>query len=186
MAKEAITRTEAEERGLTSRPGSGFAREGYWDETMPSGLTRREEQRQKALEMHSEPHPDDPTRRRFGGAQPNSGPPRIKRMHEVLAETAVEEAQAAARALKGMLRHKSPMVQLAAIKQLLEIEVKNDSDMRDDERELRRMNGADLDAEFEQVMVTIGIPVRRDNGEQVTAEVIQDVDVVEDSDDGQD
>lgn len=151
---------------------------------MPSGLTRREEQRQKAIQMHSEPHPDDPTRRRFGGAQPNSGPPRVKRMHEVLAETAIEEAEQAAKVLKTQLRHKSPMVQMQAIRLLLEIEAKNDADMREDERELRRMKAKELDAEFEETMITLGVNVRRVNGEksEVTVEQIPDAEVVEDDD----
>jgi hypothetical protein len=180
MAKEAVTRAQAEERGLTERPRSGFARPGYWDEIDPdTGISRREMQRQKAQQMHESPHPDDPSRRHFGGPQPNSGPPRYKSAREVIAEESAKQGTVMARKLTGMLSHKSPMVQLSAIKQFLEIEEKVDAHIREDERELRRMNNPQLDDEFGELLITIG---RR--GGNAEAQVVTEAEVVEpDSDD---
>src|SRR5882757_9052375 len=128
MAKEPITAEEAEERhGPKEGRRFGVAAPGYWTDE------KKEEQRQKALAMHETPHPDDPGRRMFGGRQPDAGRPRIKRMHEVIAEQAIRDGNLAARKLHDMLNHKSPMVQLSAISKLLEVETKVDAALAADE-----------------------------------------------------
>lgn len=46
----------------------------------------------RARELHAQPHPDDPTRRKFGGRQPGAGRPRKPRVSEIVAAAAVEHA----------------------------------------------------------------------------------------------
>lgn len=154
MSTEPITAEQAEERHGDEPRRFGVARADYWTEE------RKEEQRQKALEMRNTPHPDDPSRSMFGGRQPGAGRPRLRRASEIIAEQAAKDGNLMAQKLHAMLNHHSPMIQLQAINKLIEVEEKVDDRVAAEERELRRMNPEQLDLEFADIMVTFGVQVK--------------------------
>jgi hypothetical protein len=85
--------------------------------------SERERRRQRALAMHNEPHPDDPTRRRLGGAQPNSGPRRQKRATEVAAERIARKGNLMADAVISAMGNDQPMtIRLQGVRMAKEIE----------------------------------------------------------------
>ena len=82
----------------------------------------KERRRARALKMHSEVHPDDPQRRRFGGRQPNSGAPRKMRATERAAERISREGDLIADAIIDALRNGTHGIRLSAVKLAMDIE----------------------------------------------------------------
>src|ERR1700722_10487474 len=134
------------------RRRSGFARKEWWDEVNPkTGLTNRENKSLEAKRMVEEG--------RIGGRQPGAGRPRKnKSVAEVVTEKAQEKADTIARELIDMAtRHKSPSVKLGAIDRINKFEQDLEKNMRDDEKELRKLSGSSLDAALREVLEEHGV-----------------------------
>jgi hypothetical protein len=125
---------------------SGFASPDYWDGIdSETGLTRREAKSLWAKKMNSEG--------RFGGRQPGAGRPRSKSVAEVVTEKASEKADQIARELVSMAtQHKSPSVKLGAIDRINKFEQDLEKNMRDDEKELRKLSGKSLDEKLAELL----------------------------------
>lgn len=134
-----------------SRRRSGFARKEWWDEVDPTtGLTNRENKSLEAKRMVQEG--------RIGGARPGAGRPRKnKSVAEVVTEKASEKADTIARELMSMVTHKSPSVKLGAIDRINKFEQDLEKNMRDDEKELRKLSGKSLDAALAEVLAEHGV-----------------------------
>jgi hypothetical protein len=131
MASEELEKTER-----PTRARSGFADPKYWDTLGPKGLTRREEKRAWAKKAHEDG--------RFGGRQPGSGRPRNKTVAEYVAEEAAKKGDVVWRELLSMLQHKSPSVKLGAIDRINKMESDVQKNMRDDEKEIAKLGGKEL------------------------------------------
>ena len=106
----------------------------------------RERRRQRALAMHAQPHPDDPNRRRFGGAQPNSGPRRQKRASEVAAERIARHGNLVADVfISAMQPGKPDAIRMQAARSAVEIEHK--------ERELQLKEDRELDGRSDSELI---------------------------------
>lgn len=126
---EPITREEADERYEPHR--SGFAAPDYWTPE------RREAQREKAKRMIAEG--------RFGGKPGQGGRPRIKTATEVVAEKAAEKGEQLAKQLINIaLNNPDPRRQIEAMDRLLGAEQTVEKNKREDERELSKMEGDEL------------------------------------------
>ena len=130
---------------------SGFAAPGFYDTIGPNGLTRREEKSLAARKMYEEG--------RFGGRQKGAGRPRKKQsVAEVVTEKASEKADVIARELISMAtQHKSPAIKLGAIDRINKFEQDIEKNMRDDEKELRKLSGSSLDAALQEVLAEHGV-----------------------------
>src|SRR5579859_343146 len=96
--------------------------------------------------MHSQSHPSDPTRRRFGGPQPNSGPKRQKRASEVAAERIARQGNLMADAIIDAMRPGKPdSIRLQGARQAMELEHR--------EAELRRKEESELDGLTDSALV---------------------------------
>lgn len=126
---EPITRDEAEARHV--RRLSGFASPSYWTPE------RREAQRAWAKNAIAEG--------RFGGKPGQGGRPRIKSATEVIAEEAARSGAAIARRLKDIaLNHPDPRRAIEAMDRLTGAEQTIEKNRREDERELLKMEGDEL------------------------------------------
>lgn len=135
-----------------SRRLSGFAAPGYYDEIdEETGLTRREAKSLWAKKMYEEG--------RLGGRQPGAGrPKKNKSVAEVVTEKASEKADKIASELIQMAtQHKSPSVKLGAIDRINKFEQDLEKNMRDDEKELRKLSGKSLDQALQEVLSEHGI-----------------------------
>lgn len=129
---------------LPSRRRSGFASPDYWTPE------RREEKRQWAKQMVAEG--------RIGGRQPGAGRPRKQSVAEVVAEKSAEKGdKIASKLLDLALNHKAPSVNLGAIDRLNKYEQDYEKNMRDDEKELRKLSGKSLDEALKDVLAEHGI-----------------------------
>lgn len=127
---EAITREEAEERGH-SRRLSGFASPEYWTEE------RRQRQREWAKRAIAEG--------RFGGKPGQGGRPRIKSATEVVAEEAAAKGREMAKRLSDIALHNpDPRRAIEAMDRLMGAEQTIEKNKREDERELMKMEGDEL------------------------------------------
>jgi hypothetical protein len=126
--RPAITREEYQER----YPRSGWASAEYWTPE------RREAQREIALRMMQEG--------RMGGQHGRSGPPRIKKAYELLAERAAKRADDMDKRLAAMLNHKDARIRLEAIREYLKAEDMAAKHRREDERDLMNLSGVELDS----------------------------------------
>lgn len=134
------------------RRRSGFARKGWWDETDPeTGLTNREKKSLEAKRMVQEG--------RIGGARPGAGRPRKnKPVAEVVTEKAAEKGERIASKLMDLaLNHKSPSVNLGAIDRLNKYEQDYEKNLRDDEKEIRKLSGKALDQALAEVLEEHGV-----------------------------
>lgn len=127
---------------------SGFAAPGFYDTIGPNGVTRREEKSQQAKRMYAEG--------RFGGRQVGAGRPR---KNKSVAEVVTENADAAtiSRELNSMVKNKSPAIQLGAIDRINKFEQDLEKNMRDDEKELRKLSGSSLDVALKEVLAEHGV-----------------------------
>lgn len=124
-----ITREEADEQHSPRR--SGFASPEYWTEQ------RREEQREKAKRMIAEG--------RFGGKPGQGGRPRVKSATEVIAERAAANGDKLAKRLMDIaLTSPDPRRTIEAIDRLTTAEQTVEKNKREDERELMKMEGDEL------------------------------------------
>ena len=112
---------------------SGFASQSYWTPE------RREAQREQAKRLIAAG--------RLGGREfgKMGGRPKVKTATQLLAEKARDRAEKMDRKLNGMLDDRSPVVQAMAIDRYLAAEAKVEKDMREDERELAKLNSEELD-----------------------------------------
>jgi|ERR1019366_1522138 hypothetical protein len=141
---------EKELEKKVARRLSGFADPRYWDEIGPEGLTRREEKSIWAKQMNKDG--------RLGGRQPGAGRPRKVSVAQVVTEKASEKADQIARELISMAtQHKSPSVKLGAIDRINKFEQDLEKNMRDDEKELRKLSGKSLDAALAEVLAEHGV-----------------------------
>jgi hypothetical protein len=124
---------------LPSRRRSGFGDPSWWNTTGPQGLTRREEKSIEAKRMVAEG--------RIGGARPGAGRPRKnKPVAEIVTEKASEKGERIASKLLDLaLNHKAPSVNLGAIDRLNKYEQDYEKNLRDDEKELRKLSSPDLE-----------------------------------------
>lgn len=130
MTSEAISPIEAKERGHSQRL-SGFAAPSYWTDE------RRQKQREWAKNAIQEG--------RFGGKPGQGGRPRIKSATEVVAEKAAEKgAQMARRLAEIALHHPDPRRAIEAMDRLMGAEQTVQKNMREDEKELLKMEGDEL------------------------------------------
>jgi hypothetical protein len=146
-----ISRQEADERGH-QRPRSGFAREGYWDETSPDnpGMTRREAKAAWARKAYEEG--------RFGGKQPGAGRPKIKTVTQVIAEEAQKDGIAIYKELRRMmLQSRSDSVKLGAMDRLFSREDMHQKLMRDDEKEVLKLSGKSLDVAVAEALAEFNL-----------------------------
>jgi len=97
-----------------------------------------------AKRLHSQPHPDDPTRRKFGGPQPGSGRPRVKRASTRAAEAAAENAQQIIDAFKRGVNSADERTALMAAEKWLNVEREEAGLQMDEQRLLEDMSRADL------------------------------------------
>lgn len=142
--KQLFPAKSPEERPVRRR--SGFGDPDWWN-TIDSetGLTQREKKSIEAKRMVQEG--------RIGGARPGAGRPRKnKSVAEVVTEKAQEKADTIARELMSMVTHKSPSVKLGAIDRINKFEQDIEKNMRDDEKELRKLSGPSLDAALKEVL----------------------------------
>jgi hypothetical protein len=125
-----ITPLEAQERGHSTRR-SGFADPNYWTEE------RRQKQREWAKKAIQEG--------RFGGKKGQGGRPRIKTATEIVAEEAQKSGAQIARRLKDIaLNNPDPRRAIEAMDRLLGSEQTVEKNKREDERELMKMEGDEL------------------------------------------
>lgn len=145
---------------------SGFASPDYWDGIdSETGLTRREAKSLWAKKMNSEG--------RLGGRQPGAGRPRKVSVAQVVTEKASEKADQIARELVSMAtQHKSPSVKLGAIDRINKFEQDLEKNMRDDEKELRKLSGKSLDVALAEVLAEHGVGYDYD----LPTEDVEDVD----------
>lgn len=150
IKKELFPAKSFEEKPLPRRR-SGFADPTWWDTIGPQGLTRREEKSLEAKRMVAEG--------RIGGARPGAGRPRKnKSVAEVVTEKAQEKANTIARELISMATtHNSPSVKLGAIDRINKFEQDLEKNMRDDEKELRKLSGKSLDQALAEVLAEHGV-----------------------------
>lgn len=127
------------------RRRSGFADPNYWTPE------RREEKSQWAKKMVQEG--------RIGGARPGAGRPRKnKPVAEIVTEKASEKGERIASKLLDLaLNHKAPSVNLGAIDRLNKYEQDYEKNMRDDEKEIRKLSGKSLDDALKDVLAEHGI-----------------------------
>jgi hypothetical protein len=126
---------------------SGFARQGYWDEPSKDdpNITNREAKSIWARRMAAEG--------KIGGARPGSGRPRKQSVAEVVADKSSENADKIAKKLLDLaLNHISPSINLQAVDRLNKYEQDYEKNMRDDEKELRKLSGDSLDAALRDVL----------------------------------
>lgn len=170
---EAITREEAEERGHSQRR-SGFATREYWEEVDDSykselglnGITRREKQSIWARNKIRDGS--------FGGRPGQGGRPRIKTVTEVIAERARDDADRIYDQLKRMAFHgRSDNVRIAAIDRMLDSDQYVDKTRREDEKELARLSGTELDDRLWEIVQGI-FSGASDDQEVVDADVVDD------------
>ena len=135
------------------RARSGFARPGYYDEPNKDNpaITNREAKSIWARKAAEEGL--------IGGARPGAGRPRKnKLLAEVVTEKATEKADRIAKELIDMAtQHKSPAIKLGAIDRINKFEQDLEKNMRDDEKELRRLTGAALDERLAEVLSEYGV-----------------------------
>jgi len=117
----------------------------------------RERRRQRALAQHAKVHPDDPSRRLFGGPQPGSGPKRQKRATEVAAERIARQGNLMADAVIGAMRDTSPSIRLQGVRLGMEIEHREAELRLKEDRSLDEMSNAEL----VQMIVDAAIQARR-------------------------
>jgi hypothetical protein len=137
---------------LPARRRSGFGDPNWWNTIDPeTGLTQREKKKQWAAKMVAEG--------RIGGARPGAGRPRKnKPVAEVVTEKASEKGEKIASKLLDLaLNHKAPSVNLGAIDRLNKYEQDYEKNLRDDEKELRKLSGPELEKVFrEEVLEKLG------------------------------
>lgn len=140
----------------TPRRGSGFAREGFWDEPDPKepSLTRREAKRLWAKDAHEKGV--------FGGRQPGAGRPRNKTVAEYVAEEAAKKGDIVWRELYQMLQHKSPSIKLGAIDRIKGFEDSAQKNMRDDEKEIAKLGDEQVRKALLEELVGMGADVELD------------------------
>lgn len=136
---------------LPSRRRSGFGDPNWWDTIdKETGLTQREKKKQWATKMVQEG--------RIGGARPGAGRPRKESVAQVVAEKSAEKGERIASKLLDLaLNHKAPSVNLGAIDRLNKYEQDYEKNMRDDEKELRKLSGKSLDDALKDVLAEHGI-----------------------------
>jgi hypothetical protein len=134
------------------RGRSGFARPGWWDEPSEDNpeITNREAKSLWARKAAEEGL--------IGGARPGAGRPRKnKSVAEVVTERASDKADQIARELVQMAtQHKSPSVKLGAIDRINKFEQDLEKNMRDDEKELRKLSGTSLDEKLAELLSSAG------------------------------
>jgi hypothetical protein len=130
------------------RARSGFARKEYWDEPSKDNpaITNREA---KSIWAR-----DAAERGLIGGARPGAGRPRKnKLLAEVVTEKASDKADQIAKELIQMAtQHKSPAIKLGAIDRINKFEQDLEKNMRDDEKELRKLSGPSLDEKLAELL----------------------------------
>ena len=156
---EAITRDEAEAR--KGRRGSAFARthpeqaqaiQEYWTPE------RRKEKSEQAKRLVAEG--------KFGGKQPGAGRPRIKTVSEVISEEAQKDGNKIYRELKQMMfDNRSPGIKLAAIDRVLKAEQDVLKNMRDDEREIAKLGGRQLQEALLEELLNAGADIELDESD---------------------
>ena len=93
---------------------------------MPEISSQRAEQlREQAARLHEQPHPEDPTRRRFGGPQPGSGRPKKPRPSELAAEAAHRHWDKLEEALLAGVEHGSGEARARAAERWLRLTVQD-------------------------------------------------------------
>lgn len=147
---------------------SGFGDPKWWDQVdEETGLTNREKKSLWAKKQVEEGI--------IGGARPGAGRPRKnKSLAEVVTETASEKKNAE-RIAKNLIdmatKHPAPSVQLGAIDRLNKFEQDLEKNMRDDEKEARKLTGKPLDQALAQVLAEHGVTYDY----EVSPEDIEDV-----------
>lgn len=135
------------------RVGSGFSRPGYWNEPSDDdpSITRREAKSLWAKEMVAQG--------RIGGKRPGAGRPRKnKSLAEVVTEKATENADQIAKELMRMaMQGKSDHIKLGAVDRINKFEQDLEKNMRDDEKELRRLSGSSLEEALKETLEEHGI-----------------------------
>lgn len=132
------------------RARSGFSRPGYWDEPNKDDptLTNRQAKSIWAKNAAEEGL--------IGGARPGAGRPRKnKSVAEIVTENA--DGGTISRELNSMVKHKSPAIQLGAIDRINKFEQDLEKNMRDDEKELRKLTGPALDERLAEVLSEYGV-----------------------------
>lgn len=156
MAENEQGENGAEENGNGSLPAkprarSGFGNPAWWDLVdVETGLTNREKKSLEARKLVEEG--------RLGGKQPGAGRPRKdKVLAEVVTEEASKKAPEIARQLIQMAtQHSSPSVKLGAIDRINKFEQDLEKNMRDDEKELRKLSGKPLDERLAELLSNVG------------------------------
>lgn len=143
---------------------SGFAREGYWDEPSDKdpNITRRE-----AKSLWAKKAAEDGL---IGGARPGAGRPRKnKSVAEVVTEEASKKADTIARELIQMAtQNNSPAIKLGAIDRINKFEQDLEKNMRDDEKELRKLSGQSLDDKLDELLGRFDYTVSPGDVEEIT------------------
>lgn len=121
---------------------SGFASKEHWSPE------RRRAQSEWAKKAHEEG--------RFGGKQPGAGRPKNKTVAEVIAEKAQNDGDMIYRELKAMVLNKSASVKLGAIDRILAAEQTVQKNMRDDEKEILKLSGKQLDSAINDALELLG------------------------------
>src|ERR1700722_2396926 len=138
---------------VPGRRRSGFADPSWWDQPNKDdpSITNRE-----AKSLWAK---DAVGRGLIGGARPGAGRPRKnKSVAEVVTEKSSEKAERIAAKLVDLaLNNRSPSINLGAIDRINKVEQDLEKNMRDDEKELRKLSGKSLDQALSDVLAEHGI-----------------------------
>lgn len=139
---------------VKERRKSGWADKSWWDKVDPdTGLTNREKKSIWAKKAAQEGL--------IGGARPGAGRPRKnKALAEVVTELASEtrNADQIAKELINMAKnHPSAQVKLGAIDRINKFEQDLEKNMRDDEKEARKLHGKELDMAIAEALAPHGV-----------------------------
>ena len=146
--------TSEEIEPVKERRKTGFADRTWWDKVDPeTGLTNREKKSLWAKKAAQEGL--------IGGARPGAGRPRKnKALAEVVTEMASEprNADQIAKELINMAKsHPSHQIKLGAIDRINKFEQDLERNMRDDEKEARKLHGKELDMAIAEALAPHGI-----------------------------